>query len=167
MYSQPCRKCYYHVFADPDWPHSRHTLMAIIITTSRHSRPIRARYSPVWPITSRYSDIIKTIACPPTPDTPDQYLQHFASQPHNGPLHYWLSALSLNINTGKTGIRSGSRAKSPAGLGDVHCHWTREGEALTILDRHSQGPERGRADQRLNNNLSEADLDSHKSRSDL
>ena len=35
------RKCYYHVFADPDWPHSRHTLMAIIITTCW---PIRGQY---------------------------------------------------------------------------------------------------------------------------
>ena len=41
-------------------------------------------------------------------------------------------------------------------------------DSLTILDKYWEGrPERGRADQRLNHNLSGADLDLHKSHSDL
>ena len=79
VYSQPCRKCYYHVFADPDWPHSRHTLMAIIITTSQ---PIRAQYSNLLTnhITVTRHQMVAVIRCWP--------LNHRVSiRPHLSILH--------------------------------------------------------------------------------
>ena len=102
-YSQSCRKCYYHVFADPDWPHSRHTLMAIIITTSQ---PIRAQYSNLLTnhITVTRHQMVAVIRCWP--------LNHRVSvRPHSSILHSQhhnqATALApLNINIAKTGTRS-------------------------------------------------------------